>query len=88
MNVLKYQHLVCFNDVPKSCLSVSSDRDDRQIIRGHHAKYNSYTDLLSFQLLLCRVVNCSPVHHISRIFLALSDQEKCFKKSVMQRIDL
>ena len=66
MNVLKYQHHVGFNDVPKSCLSVSSD--DRQRIKGHHAKYNSYTDLLSIQLLLCRVVNCSHVHHLPRMF--------------------
>ena len=28
------------NDVPKSCMSVSSD--DGQSIKGHHAKYNSY----------------------------------------------
>ena len=77
VNVLKYQHHVCFNDEPKSCLSVNSDD-------------NSYTDLLSVQLLLCRVVNCGPVHHLSHIviLLALSDQQKGFKKSVMQRIDL
>ena len=53
MNVLKYQHHVCFNDVPKLCLSVSSD--DKQSIKGHHVKYNSYTDLLSVQLLLCQL---------------------------------
>ena len=35
-----------FNDEPKSCLSVSSD--DRHSIKGHHPKYNSYTDLLIF----------------------------------------
>ena len=66
VNVLIYQHHVCFNDVPKLCMSVSSD--NRQSIKGHHAKYNSYTDLLSIQLLLCRVVNCSPIHHLSRRF--------------------
>ena len=60
MNVFKYQHHVCFNGVSKSCLSDSSD--DR------HATYNSYTDLFSIQLLLCRVVNCSPGHHLSRMF--------------------
>ena len=72
----------------RSCLPVSSDA--RQSIKGHHPKYNSYTDLLSVQLLLCRVVNCSPVHHLSHIviLLALSVRQKCFKKSVMQRIDL
>ena len=87
MNVLKCQHHVCFNDEPKSCLSVSSG--DRQSIKGHHPKYNSYTDLLSVLMLLRCVVNCSPVHHLSHIFLllALSDQQKCFKKSVMQRND-
>ena len=55
-----------FNDELKSCLSVSSD--DRQSIKGHHPKYNSYTDLLSVLMLLCCVVNCSPVHHVSHIF--------------------
>ena len=69
MNVLKCQHHVCFNDEPKSCKSVSSD--DRQSIKGHHPKYNFYTDLLSVLMLLCCVVNCSPVHHLSPIF--------CFK---------
>ena len=64
--MLKYQHHVCFNEVPKSCLPFSSD--DRQSIKKRHAKYNSYTDLLSIQLLLCRVVNCSVVHHLSRMF--------------------
>ena len=43
-------------------MSVSSN--DRQSIKGHHAKNNSYTDLLSIQLLLCRVVNCSRVNHL------------------------
>ena len=64
--MLEYQLHVCFNDVPKSCLSVSSD--DRQ--SRHHAtcKYNSYTDLLSIQLLLCHVVNCSRLHHLSHMF--------------------
>ena len=66
VNMLKYQHHACFNDVPKSCLSVSSD--DRQSIKGHHAKYNSYTDILSIHLLLCLVVNCSHVHHLLRMF--------------------
>ena len=66
MNVLKYQHHVCFNVVPMSCMPVSSD--DKQSIKGYHAKYNYYTDLLSIQLLLCRVVNCSLVHHLSRMF--------------------
>ena len=66
MNVLKCQHHVCFNDEPKSCLSDSSD--DRQSIKGHHPKYNCYTDLLSVLMLLCCVVNCSPVHHLSHIF--------------------
>ena len=65
--MIKYQHHVCFNDEPKSCLSNSSD--DRQSIKSHHPKFNSYTVLLSVQLLLCRVVNCSPVHHLSNIFL-------------------
>ena len=51
VNVLKCQLHVCFNDEPKSCLSVSSD--DRQSIKGHHPKYNSYTDLLSVLMLLC-----------------------------------
>ena len=55
MNMLTYQHYVCFNGVSKSYLSVSSD--DRQSIKGHHVKYTSYNDLLSIQLLLCRVVN-------------------------------
>ena len=84
MNVLKCQHHVCFNDEPKSCLSVSSD--DRQSIKGHHPKCNSYTDLLSVLMSLCFVVNCSPVHHLSHNFL-LSDQQTCFKKSVMHAID-
>ena len=66
MNVLKCQHHVCFNDEPKSCLSVSSG--DRQSIKGHHPKYNSDTDLLSVLVVLCCVVNCSPVHHLSYIF--------------------
>ena len=66
MNVLKCQHHVCVNDEPKSCLSVSSD--DRQNIKGHHLKYNSYTDLLSVLMLLCCVVNCSPVHDLYYIF--------------------
>ena len=66
MNVLKCQHHVCFNDEPKSCLSVSSD--DRQSNKGHHPKYNSYTDLPSVLMSLCFVVNCSPVHHLSHIF--------------------
>ena len=78
MNVLKYQHHVCFNDEPKSCLSVSSEG---QSIKGHRPKYNSYTDLLSVQRLLCPVVKGSPVHHLSHIaiLLALSDQQNCFK---------
>ena len=67
MNVLKYQHHVCFNDEPKSYLSVSAD--DRQSINRHHPKYNSYTEFLSVQLLLCRVVNFSPVHHLSHIVI-------------------
>ena len=67
LNVLKCQHHVCFNDGPKSCLSDSSD--DRQSIKGHHPKYNSYTDLLSVLMLLCCVVNCSPIHHLSHIKL-------------------
>ena len=66
LNVLEYQQYVCVNGVPKSCLFVSSD--DRKSIKGHHAKYNSYTDLLTIQLLLCRVVNCSPVQHLYRMF--------------------
>ena len=66
--MLKYQHHVCFNDEPKPCLSVSID--DRQSIKRHHPKYSSYTDLLSVQLLLFRVVNCSPVHHLS-IYLSI-----------------
>ena len=66
MNVLKYQLHVCFNDEPKSCLSVISD--DRQRIKGHHPKCNSYTDLHSVLMLLCCVVNCSPVHHLTHIF--------------------
>ena len=88
VNVLKYQHHVCFNDEPKPCLSVSID--GRQSIKRHHPKYNSYTELISVQLLLFRVVNSSPAHHLSQFVLlvALSDQQKCFKKSVMQRIDL
>ena len=88
VNVSKYQHHVCFNDEPKPCLPVSID--DRQSIKRHHPKYNSHTDLLSVQLLFLRVVNCCPVHHLSHflLLLALSDQQKCFKKSVMQRIDL
>ena len=45
VNVLKCQHHVCFDDEPKSCLSVSSG--DRQSIKGHHPKYIFYTDLLS-----------------------------------------
>ena len=53
MNVLKCQHHVCFNDEPKSRLSVSSD--DRQSIKGHHPKCNSYTDLLSVLMSLCYV---------------------------------
>ena len=69
MNVLKCQLHVCFIDEPKSCLSVSSD--DRQSIKGHHPKYNSYTDLLSVPMLLCCVVNYSPVHHLSHIFFLL-----------------
>ena len=64
--MLKCQHHVCFNDEPKSCLTVSSD--DRQSIKGHHPKHNSYTDLLLVLMLLCCVVNCSPVHHLSHIF--------------------
>ena len=56
MNVLKCQHHVCLNNEPKSWLSVSSG--DRQSIKGHHPKYNSYTDLLSVLILLCFVVNC------------------------------
>ena len=67
MNVLKCQHHVSFNDKPKSCLTVSSD--DGQSIKGHHPKYNSYTDLLSVLTLLCCVVNCGPVHQLSHIFL-------------------
>ena len=63
MNVLKYQHNVFFNDEPKSCLSNSSD--DRRSIKSHNPKCNAYNVLLSVQLLLCRVVNCSPVHHLS-----------------------
>ena len=66
VNVFKCQHHVCFNDEPKSCLSVSSD--DRRSIKGHHPKYDSYTDLLSVLILLCCVVNCSPVHHLYHIF--------------------
>ena len=66
VNVLKYQHHVCFNDEPKPGLSVSID--DRKSIKRHHPKYSSYTDLLSVQLLLFRVVNCSPVHHLSIYF--------------------
>ena len=69
MNVLKCQQHVCFNDEPKSCLSVSSV--DRQSIKGHHPKYDSYTDLLSVLMLFC-VVNCSPVHHLSHIFFTFS----------------
>ena len=64
--MLKCQHHVCFNDELKSCLTVSSD--DRQSITGHHPKHNSYTDLLLDLMLLCCVVNCSPVHHLSHIF--------------------
>ena len=66
MDVLKCQHNIRFNNEPMSCLSVSSD--DRQGIKGHHPKYNSYTDLLSVLTLMCCVVNCSPVHHLSHIF--------------------
>ena len=58
MNVLKCQHHVCFNDEPKSCLSVSSG--DIQSIKGHYPKYNSYTDLLSVLMLLCCVVLVVP----------------------------
>ena len=65
--MLKFQHHVCYNGEPKSCLSDSSD--DRQSIKGHHPKYYSYTDLLSVLMLLCCVVNCnSPIHHLSHIF--------------------
>ena len=65
--MLKYQHHVCFNDVPKSCLSVSSG--DRQSRKGNHAKYNSYTDLLSIQLLLYtpdffKIANCADIVHM------------------------
>ena len=67
MNVLKCQHYVCFNDEPKSCLSVSSG--DRQSIERHHPNYNSYTDMLSVLMLLRCVVNCSPVHYLSQFFL-------------------
>ena len=66
MNVLECQLHVYFNDVPKSFLSVSSDY--RQSIKEHHPKYNYYTGLLSVLMLLCCVVNCSPVHHLSHIF--------------------
>ena len=68
--MLKCQHHVCFKDEPKSSLSVSSD--DRQSIKGRHPKYNSYTDLLSVLMLLCCVVNCSPVHQLSHICFTLS----------------
>ena len=81
MNVLKCQLHVCFNDEPKSFLSVSSD--DSQNIKGHHPKYNSYTDLLSVLMLLCCVVNCSPMHHLSHIVFTLSP----LRSAVMQRID-
>ena len=66
MNVLKCQHHVCFNDEPKLCLSVSSG--DRQSIKGHHPKYNSYTNLLSVLMLLCCVVNCNPLEFTYRYF--------------------
>ena len=69
VNVLKYQ-LLCFNDEPKPCLSVSID--DRLSIKRHHPKYNSYTVLLSVQLLLFRVVNCSPAHHLSHFCFTFS----------------
>ena len=72
MKVLKCQHHVCFNDEPKSCLSVSSG--DRQSIKGHRLKYNFYTDLLSVLMLLCCVVNCSPVYHLSHILAHLSQR--------------
>ena len=68
--MLKYQHHVCFNDEPKPCLSVSID--DRQSIKRHHPKYNFFTDLLSVQLLLFRVVNSSPTHHLSHFFFTFS----------------
>ena len=67
MNVLKYQHNVNFilmtNQSHVCLLAQTTDKAFR-----HHPEYNSYTDLLSVQLLLCRVVNCSPVHHLSLIF--------------------
>ena len=66
MNVLKCQHHICFNDEPKACLCVSSG--ERQSIKGHYPYNNSYTDLLSVLMLLCCVVNCSPVHNPSHIF--------------------
>ena len=61
--------------------------DDRQSIKRHHPMYNSYTDLLSVQLLLCRDVNSSPAHHLSHFFFTFRSA-KMFKKSVMQRIGL
>ena len=66
VNVLIYQHHLCLNDEQKPCLSVSID--DRQSIKRHHPKYNSYTDLLSVQLLLFHVVNRSPAHHLPHFF--------------------
>ena len=68
--MLKYQHHICFNDGPKPCLSVSID--DRPSIKRHHPNYDSYTDLLSVQLLLFRVANCSPVHHLSHFTFTFS----------------
>ena len=71
MNVLKCQHHVCFNDEPK--------QTDRQSIKGHHPKYNAYTDLLSVLMLLCCVVNCSPVNqHLTFFTLSPFRSAKMF----------
>ena len=67
VNVLKYQHHVCFNDEPKPCLSVSID--DRQSIKTHHPKGSTYTVFPLVQLLLLfHVVKCSPAYHLSHFF--------------------
>ena len=63
----------------KSCLSVRSH--DRQSIKGPHPKYTSYTDLLSVLMLLCCVLNCSPVHHLSHICFTFSP--KAFRSAKM-----